>query len=709
MKRYLITFIILFSSYSVGGRNLVTKSGIKSQVSLGQKIDQIMTKNSKQAKLLIKNQLKLKEADHVVLNLRLANLAFKEGDLMQGRISLEAVLESPLAKNTALMNELFNNLPQSEQLWFAPKLALKGILENRPKSSCPFFELDSRKQRGELLNKLALSNTLDLNSLHKIWQEIFLILPETIDKKDLSVTEEFSTWENTLSAEDLVKRLQNLMLFGKNQEAKASYEFALKREWEPIERCALDYENAKIERRMRRYKEARKQFTELSLKCDGEIKQKSRYMDLQLAAMASDDKCYDNIDLFVSDYPTHGFSDDVLIFKTMIQLEHGEKEQALNTLDYLIKLFPTGDMIEKALFMRALLLAEMGKSDQALEVLKKLKDISSPESLAHAQAQYWIARLNIFSDLKSLKSSKKNINPAKKELLNLVETEDPTVYSWLAYLLLGELKIKPKFLKTKKSLSITKKEITNKNIKYIEQLVQQGFYREALMLLNEEKLSPSEVGDIGAMAELYIKIGQKEAGHQKLIRCDQKIAGTLRKYWRARYNELAWPKPYQVQVNEASKRAKVPKQIIWAIMHRESGFLPNARSWAQARGLMQLMMSTANEHAKVLGIKELKPEDLFNPNLNLLLGSYAFNKYWQRFGNIAVALSAYNAGPNAAKKWLSAYEGQPLDIFLEKIPFKETKAYVENVLGATFSYAKSEGLASLPSLDLYLPQPKSLN
>ena len=145
----------------------------------------------------------------------------------------------------------------------------------------------------------------------------------------------------------------------------------------------------------------------------------------------------------------------------------------------------------------------------------------------------------------------------------------------------------------------------------------------------------------------------------------------------------------------------MPPCVINAIVRQESGFLTEARSWAQAHGLMQLVASTAQEQAARLGLKEPTTQDLYQPQLNLLLGSMALFGYWQRFGHLAVALSAYNAGPTAAKKWLKEKKG-PLDVYIEEIKFKETRSYVINVLGGTFAYSLMNNLENLPILNMNL-------
>lgn len=720
MKRYffmgfcsILTLIVVFAAPVAVAKNLSFKSkaqspeqtsSSKAKVPLGLSIDRAMERNAKEAKLLIQKALEASSGDNAALNLRLAQLAFSQNDTVEGRKALALVLDSPLAKNTALMADLYKKLSLTERQWLAPKLVAKGFLEPMPKSSCPFFELERRQERAELLSLLAASTSVSEENLQKIWRELYIVLPEAKGLQEFAKHEKFASWQASLSTKEVLERINNLQLFGKNKEAKESCDLARNNsELGNDAQCALAYESAKIERKMRRYQEARKHFQELAMRCDSEIRIKSRYMDLQLAALSNDKKAYEKFDQFVADYPTHGFSDDILMFKTNLLLDSCEKEQALKSLDRIIQEFPTGDMIERALFVKSIIYADIGKTSEALLALNKLKTISSAGSLRNAQAQYWIARLNIWSDLRVLKSRPKNISQSKTQLLSLVESSTPSIYSWLAYLLLTELKVKPTQIKpAKKSLSTFLKKISNPSLKYINELIELGFFREAVALLNESELGDKNA-NLGAIAELYIKAGKPEAGHQKLIRCNASVALDLKNRAPGSFEQISWPKPFAAEVKHASMQVDVPLPIIYSVMRQESCFLPDAHSWAQARGLMQLMEATAKEHAPRFGIKKLEAQDLFDPKLNLLLGASVFFNYWQRFArNAAVALSAYNAGPNNARKWFLAHQGQPLDIYLEEIPFSETQDYVKNVLAAIFHYAARDGLKHLPPLELRL-------
>lgn len=636
-------------------------------------------------------------------NFRLAELAALRKKSREWRLLLSKTGNSLLTRNTKLMADMYRGASNEDKKWLSSKLASWGFFNPPLESPCPFFELDQRKRRGEFLHILS-DQQLDKINNNAIWNELYLLIPEVVDEKKYNLNPEFLSWQKQLKAPDFLKRMNNLLVFGKNLEARQTFHDAIKivPELSHAQRCELDYVNAKIERKLRRYANARAQFQALNKSCPSEVAIKAEYMDLMLASMAGDLSVADQFDRFVSKYPTHGFSDDVLLFKANMYLEKTDYASALASLNLLEQQFPTGDMIKRALFVKGFLLARLGRIDEALGSLKKLKLRCLPDELSFSQAEYWIARLMLFPDVASLKDPhKKNSKNAGIMLQGLIGLEHKNVYSWLALQLLNEIGQKPVFEAKHKPLPYEKPKSEKASLQFISMLVEQGFRREALALLDEERVGAEQEVSMGVIADAYIHLGQPELGHQKLIKCDESLAISFRRRWPELYRQIAWPKPYTREVKLASARVDVPPPVIFSMMRQESGFIAEATSWAQARGLMQLIGSTAGEQAKRLGINNYNVEDLFRPELNLLLGSSALFGYWQRFGHLAVALSAYNAGPVAAKKWLKENAKKPLDTYIESISFKETEAYVKSVLGGAFNYGLMDG-HHLPMLSMQL-------
>ena len=145
--------------------------------------------------------------------------------------------------------------------------------------------------------------------------------------------------------------------------------------------------------------------------------------------------------------------------------------------------------------------------------------------------------------------------------------------------------------------------------------------------------------------------------------------------------DLRFPMPYQDAFRRNASIQQVPSTELMAIARRESAFYPQARSPVGARGLMQLMPATGREVAASLGKRQVS-SDLFEVEHNVLLGSAYYRQMLDRFGgNRIFALTAYNAGPHRVDRWRhKPGEGVSVEIWVDTIPYKETREYVQAVL-----------------------------
>jgi len=158
-------------------------------------------------------------------------------------------------------------------------------------------------------------------------------------------------------------------------------------------------------------------------------------------------------------------------------------------------------------------------------------------------------------------------------------------------------------------------------------------------------------------------------------------AGSDLVYW-----TLAFPTAFEAEVGAAATESGVDPALLWAIMREESGFAAGVESWANAIGLMQLILPTARSMAKRLKLEEkINAKALRDPSVNVRLGAAYLAYLDAEFeGHPALAIAGYNAGEGAVKKWLAAKPGQSLDMFVEGIPFSQTRGYTKRVL-ATFA------------------------
>ena len=158
------------------------------------------------------------------------------------------------------------------------------------------------------------------------------------------------------------------------------------------------------------------------------------------------------------------------------------------------------------------------------------------------------------------------------------------------------------------------------------------------------------------------------------------IAGVAKaKFWDD--IDLRFPMPYSTTFNKLAGQFNIDTNWARAVARQESAYQPYARSHAGARGLMQLMPKTARSTAKRNDINYKNIAELYQPETNINLGVAYLAEMQAKFnGNQVLATAAYNAGPHRVKTWLKQRGDLPTDIWIEVIPFKETRNYVMNVM-----------------------------
>jgi soluble lytic murein transglycosylase len=152
---------------------------------------------------------------------------------------------------------------------------------------------------------------------------------------------------------------------------------------------------------------------------------------------------------------------------------------------------------------------------------------------------------------------------------------------------------------------------------------------------------------------------------------------------------LSWPPAYRDLIEEVIPReATIDPELVWAIMREESHYRPDARSSVGALGLLQLMPDTAAQLATEQGLESFATEDLFDPKTNIQLGSAYLTQLGSRFhGRMSAAIGSYNAGPSKVSAWLRGAGGRlEDDVWVEDIPYDQTRAYVKRVLRSLHAY-----------------------
>lgn len=134
---------------------------------------------------------------------------------------------------------------------------------------------------------------------------------------------------------------------------------------------------------------------------------------------------------------------------------------------------------------------------------------------------------------------------------------------------------------------------------------------------------------------------------------------------------------YRDVIDKHAIMYNLDKNLVYALIKKESKYDPLAVSKKGAMGMMQIMPETGKYIASLLGEKNFKKDDLFDAEINIKYGTFYLSKLYKDFnGNIGAVLAAYNGGEGNVRKWM-AENNNELDE--DKIPFKQTKSYVKDI------------------------------
>lgn len=147
-----------------------------------------------------------------------------------------------------------------------------------------------------------------------------------------------------------------------------------------------------------------------------------------------------------------------------------------------------------------------------------------------------------------------------------------------------------------------------------------------------------------------------------------------------------FPFPFEETILEWSKERQLNPLLVTALIRQESRFEPEIKSPVGATGLMQVMPDTAKFIAPQINLKDYS---LTNPKDNVNLGTWYLDYTHKAYkNNSMLAVASYNAGPGNVAEWVKKYDMEDLDVFVENIPFQETKSYIETVFGNYWNYLR---------------------
>jgi peptidoglycan lytic transglycosylase len=406
------------------------------------------------------------------------------------------------------------------------------------------------------------------------------------------------------------------------------------------------------------------------------------------------------------DFSNHRFADDARLRGAECALELGDAERYEKMLSTIADDYPRGDMAAEGLFRLSLYRMSRGKWAEALEPLRRAQKVEVPDSPPGRLAYFRARCLQALGD-----------TAAAKEGFASVVREDPLSYYMLhAYSRLSEIDAEE--ARTALERAIQREPAGRFTIKD-DEVFHSGPFLRAVELLKqgESDFARREIGRLGvlkddarpevvwAAAMLYAKAGILQMSHYlPKARLSDWLAHYPVGRWREAW-EIAYPRPYAEVVDREAKKSGIPAALAYAVMREESAFDAEAVSPAHAYGLMQLILPTARHAAKDVGIS-CDEASLYQPEVNVKLGCHFLGDLRARFPqNPHLAISAYNAGPGAPMKWAQNRASDDFDIWVEQIPYEETRKYQKRVMT---SYAAYLFLYDRAAFDAGLRLPKAV-
>jgi len=391
-------------------------------------------------------------------------------------------------------------------------------------------------------------------------------------------------------------------------------------------------------------------------------------------------------------FPTEFPAEEAGYFVGWLDLQGGRFEDAVHSFDTFEQRHGHSPKSDEAQWFRSLALVRLGRYSQAQGALEDLM-AHFPRSSLVPQARYWAARcLQLAS----------GPAPRVAERFTQVLRDFPgSFYARLAATRLEELSVPVPALFPDKPGALD--AVVPEALSLAVSLANSGLFRDAADEVAWRTGGVHSAEEALRYGGALQSIGEYAGAYAVGIRWLWGAGYAQRK---ARALGLLYPRAYAQAVEAEAAARKVDPFFVWAIMRRESAFRPDALSSANARGLLQLIPKTIQHIAQSLPEAEPDPDTLYAPAVNIRYATWYLAELLRRFEHPVLAAAAYNASPEAVRRWVGNNGAMPLDLFVEMIPFKETRGYVKQVVADYHVYSALYGPAETqPKLALTVPEP----
>ena len=391
--------------------------------------------------------------------------------------------------------------------------------------------------------------------------------------------------------------------------------------------------------------------------------------------------------MIISKYPKSVWAGRGIYINARISEDDGRTDDAVKSYSMLLKFPGVGELADEAAWRIGWIYYLKGDYFNAIENFRKC-DSDFPDSQYADNSLYWMGRAGEMS---------RNTEVALYAYRRLAADYPYTYYGQRGYERFVTLSsgnnrehlTSITMAGFEQNTIASQWEIDDKgqfHITKAEDLIEMGFLEDAReeirsIPLPDDNSPEIQIAALFSISQWYFKA----EAYADTMAVQNRLFNKLRRDEQNRLTKEFWsllyPLSYWEAVSRSAHENNVDPLLVLSVMRQESAFGRTTQSSANAYGLMQLIPGTGEKIYKKVWGGEFKTDLLFEPDINIELGTRYLSELLQtNNGNLILALATYNAGPTPVKKWVESFGNLPADEFVEKIRYPETRGYVKKVL-----------------------------